>query len=88
VSWPNHGRPVQYDFSGGNPVEQLLISNPNRVNLGRIGLAFMDDAGMILNVTESDIDNTTQILDQENGNENIIEFKNYNLGARELSFGS
>ena len=48
----------------------------------------MDDAGMILNVTESDIDNTTQILDQENGNENIIEFKNYNLGARELSFGS
>ena len=25
---------------------------------------------------------------QENGNENIIEFKNYNLGARELSFGS
>jgi len=67
VSWPNHGRPVQYDFGGGNPVEQWLISNPNRVNLGRIGLAFMDDAGMVLNVTESDLDNTTQTLDLWSG---------------------
>lgn len=67
VSWPNHGRPVQYDFGGGNPIEQWLISNPNRVNLGRIGLTFMDSAGMILNVMESDLDNTTQTLDLWSG---------------------
>ena len=67
VSWLNHGRPVQYDFGGGNPVEQWLTSNPNRVNLGRIGLAFIDNAGMILNVTESDLDNTTQTLDLWSG---------------------
>ncbi|GLB34099.1 hypothetical protein LshimejAT787_0109830 [Lyophyllum shimeji] len=44
VSWLNHGRPVQYDFGGGG-VEQWLISNPNRVNLGRVGLVFWSASG-------------------------------------------
>ncbi|KAH9485660.1 hypothetical protein JR316_0002570 [Psilocybe cubensis] len=64
VSWLNHGRPVQYDFGGGNPIEQWLISNPNRVNLGRIGLQFMDAEGNILtNVTENDLRKVSQKLD-------------------------
>lgn len=66
VSWLNHGRPVQYDFGGGNPIEQWLISNPNRVNLGRIGLAFLDSGGM-MSVTESDLKNTKQTLDLWSG---------------------
>ncbi|KAL0066413.1 hypothetical protein AAF712_006455 [Marasmius tenuissimus] len=63
VSWLNHGRPVQYDFGGGNPIEQWLISNPNRVNLGRIGLVFRDANGTPTNVTEEDLTEATQELD-------------------------
>lgn len=64
VSWLNHGRPVRYDFGGGNPIEQWLISNPNRVNLGRIGLQFLDARGNVLtNVTESDLKDMLQKLD-------------------------
>lgn len=67
VSWLNHGRPVQYDFGGGNPIEQWLISNPNRVNLGRIGLAFLDSNGLTMNATENDLENTKQTLDLWSG---------------------
>ncbi|KXN89184.1 hypothetical protein AN958_06111 [Leucoagaricus sp. SymC.cos] len=67
ASWLNHGRPVQYDFGGGNPIEQWLISNPNRVNLGRIGLGFFDSEGAVLNVTESSTENSTQTLDLWSG---------------------
>lgn len=52
VSWLNHGRPVQYDFDNGDPIEQWLISNPNRVNLGRVGLLFLDEEGNVQSVVE------------------------------------
>uniref|UniRef100_D8QLA6 Glycoside hydrolase family 65 protein n=1 Tax=Schizophyllum commune (strain H4-8 / FGSC 9210) TaxID=578458 RepID=D8QLA6_SCHCM len=64
ASWLDHGRPVEYDF-GGEPtaIEQWLIANPNRVNLGRIGLAFFDDAGALLtNVSEADLTSLRQEL--------------------------
>ncbi|KAF9009618.1 Six-hairpin glycosidase-like protein [Cyathus striatus] len=54
VSWDNHGREVRYDFGGGNPIEQWLISNPNRVNLGG-------------NVTEDDLQSKGQQLDLWSG---------------------
>ena len=42
VSWLNHGRPVQYDFDGNDPViEQWLTANPNRVNLGNLALVYV-----------------------------------------------
>ncbi|KAF5370912.1 hypothetical protein D9615_009788 [Tricholomella constricta] len=63
VSWLNHGRPVEYDFGGGNPVEQWLISNPNRVNLGRVGLVFWSAAGGRLEVSEQDFSKMHQELD-------------------------
>ncbi|KAF8066644.1 Six-hairpin glycosidase-like protein [Lyophyllum atratum] len=63
VSWLSHGRPVQYDFGGGGGVEQWLISNPNRVNLGRVGLAFWSAEGTLLNVSGSDFTDIRQELD-------------------------
>ncbi|KAK7054661.1 hypothetical protein VNI00_003124 [Paramarasmius palmivorus] len=70
VEWLNHGRPVQYEFSDKNfifgsddPIEQWLMSNPNRVNLGRIGLLFRGDDGTPLNVTEAQLEDTSQELD-------------------------
>ncbi|KAI4518732.1 hypothetical protein K525DRAFT_242015 [Schizophyllum commune Loenen D] len=65
TTWLDHGRPVEYDF-GGEPaaIEQWLTANPNRVNLGRIGLAFFDDAGTPLtNVSEADLASLSQELD-------------------------
>ncbi|KAG6873112.1 hypothetical protein C0995_002775 [Termitomyces sp. Mi166 len=62
VSWYNHGRLVQYDFGGGG-VEQWLISNTNRVNLGRIGLVFWSTEGEKLNVTGNDFTDIKQELD-------------------------
>ncbi|KAL1726528.1 Six-hairpin glycosidase-like protein [Schizophyllum commune] len=65
ISWLDHGRPVEYDF-GGQPaaIEQWLTANPNRVNLGRIGLAFFDDAGTSLaNVSEANLTSLHQELD-------------------------
>ncbi|KAJ3506906.1 hypothetical protein NLJ89_g6605 [Agrocybe chaxingu] len=64
ASWDFHGRPVQYDF-GGDPAMQLwLISNPNRVNLGRVGLVFLDPDGRgVRNVTEDDLQEKRQTLD-------------------------
>ncbi|KAG7092676.1 hypothetical protein E1B28_009010 [Marasmius oreades] len=63
VSWLNHGRTVLYDFGGGNPIEQWLISNPNRVNLGRIGLVFGDSKGQTLTITENDLSDASQELE-------------------------
>lgn len=65
TSWLDHGRPVEYDF-GGQPseIEKWLTANPNRVNLGRIGLAFLDDAGApAANVSETDLASLHQELD-------------------------
>ncbi|KAJ8689962.1 hypothetical protein PTI98_012812 [Pleurotus ostreatus] len=68
VSWDNHGRLVQYDFNGGDPdIEQWLISNPNRVNLGRIGLAFHTRDGRNVNTTEDDLTDKHQELDLWSG---------------------
>ncbi|KAJ5197726.1 uncharacterized protein N7498_006843 [Penicillium cinerascens] len=54
-----HGRKVNYDIPAPRtPVSQWLISNPNRMNLGRIGLRFGDRV-----VLESDLDSATQHLD-------------------------
>ena len=63
VEWDFHGRLVQYEFGGEPLVEQWLESNPNRVNLGRVGLLFLDHQGRALNVTESDLKNISQELD-------------------------
>ncbi|RDB25994.1 hypothetical protein Hypma_006106 [Hypsizygus marmoreus] len=63
VSWLNHGRPVQYDFGGGGAIEQWLISNPNRVNLGRVGLLFWSASGILQNASHSDFTNVDQELD-------------------------
>ncbi|KAL0958940.1 hypothetical protein HGRIS_014255 [Hohenbuehelia grisea] len=64
TTWSNHGRPVTYDFGGNDPVvEQWLISNPNRVNLGRVGLMFRGDGGETLDVDEGDLNDIHQELD-------------------------
>ncbi|KAG6916303.1 hypothetical protein DXG01_007460 [Tephrocybe rancida] len=62
VSWLNHGRPVEYDFGGGG-VEQWLIANPNRVNLGRVGLTFWSEEGTKYDITGEDLVDTHQELD-------------------------
>ncbi|KAJ3970382.1 Six-hairpin glycosidase-like protein [Lentinula raphanica] len=63
-SWYNHGRLVQYDFGGDPEIEQWLTANPNRVNLGSVGLAFLDaQTGETRNVTESDLSDMHQTLD-------------------------
>ena len=67
VSWDSHGRPVEYMFGGDPAIEQWLISNPNRVNLGRVGLLFRDDDGNALNVTEDDLTDKHQGLDLWSG---------------------
>lgn len=60
----NHGRPVEYDFGGPEPIQQWLIANPNRVNLGRVGLLFMGENGAVLQeVAEEDLDKKSQKLD-------------------------
>ncbi|KIY73388.1 hypothetical protein CYLTODRAFT_428495 [Cylindrobasidium torrendii FP15055 ss-10] len=59
TSWPNHGREVQYDFGGNDSaIEKWLTANPNRVNLGRLGLLFDGDE-----VGEDALEDTTQELD-------------------------
>lgn len=63
TSLDNHGRNVTYMYDGVADIQQWLISNPNRVNLGRVGLLFLDSSGDVLNVTESDLGNKTQKLD-------------------------
>ncbi|KAI0075593.1 hypothetical protein K474DRAFT_1646312 [Panus rudis PR-1116 ss-1] len=63
VQWESHGRLVQFMFGGESSVQQWLISNPNRVNLGRVGLVFLDGAGKQLNVTEGNLQGVHQELD-------------------------
>ncbi|KAI0635047.1 Six-hairpin glycosidase-like protein [Trametes polyzona] len=54
---------VQYEFGGPQPVQQWLISNPNRVNLGRVGLLFLDEHGQGVHVTEDELERKKQVLD-------------------------
>ncbi|KAI1798329.1 Six-hairpin glycosidase-like protein, partial [Ganoderma leucocontextum] len=54
---------VQYMFGGPQPLLQWLISNPNRVNLGRVGLLFLDGEGGVVDVAEGDLVGTRQELD-------------------------
>jgi hypothetical protein len=60
LDWWSHGQLLNYDMP--NPAEgdisQWLIANPNRLNLGRIGLHFGNDV-----VEEKDLNSTTQLLD-------------------------
>ncbi|TFY62127.1 hypothetical protein EVG20_g6815 [Dentipellis fragilis] len=63
VSWLNHGRPVQYDFGGDPLIEQWLISNPNRVNLGRVGLVLLSNNGSAMDISAGDLSNVDQHLD-------------------------
>ncbi|KII85499.1 hypothetical protein PLICRDRAFT_115850 [Plicaturopsis crispa FD-325 SS-3] len=65
VKWWNHDREVQYEFGGADgAVQQWLIANPNRVNLGRIGLVFWSPDGVrAANVTEADLSGARQELD-------------------------
>ncbi|CAK5262211.1 unnamed protein product [Mycena citricolor] len=63
VSLDNHGRLVEYMFNGPAPLQQWMIANPNRVNLGNIGLVFFGSDGARLNVTEADLSGVDQVLD-------------------------
>ncbi|KAF7324665.1 hypothetical protein MKEN_00508000 [Mycena kentingensis (nom. inval.)] len=64
VSLDNHGRQVEYMFNGPQPMQQWMISNPNRVNLGAVGLVFYEEDGeTVVNVLESDLAERTQELD-------------------------
>ncbi|RPD65393.1 hypothetical protein L226DRAFT_531023 [Lentinus tigrinus ALCF2SS1-7] len=58
---------VQYMFDGPQPMDQWMVSNPNRVNLGRVGLLFLDGSGSTANVTENDLVGTRQELDLWSG---------------------
>lgn len=59
--WDVNGRKVSFDMPDPNaPLEsEWLISNPNRLNLGRIGLQLADR----LNIVESDCDSALQTVD-------------------------
>lgn len=59
-----HGRNVSYDLPDPNlpDISQWLIGNPNRINLGRIGLQFNGDT-----LSSSSISNTHQELDLWHG---------------------
>ncbi|KAI0087179.1 Six-hairpin glycosidase-like protein [Irpex rosettiformis] len=62
-SWDFHGRPMEIMYGGDPLIQQWLISNPNRVNLGRVGLLFFDARGQVVNVTENDLVDKQQKLD-------------------------
>lgn len=64
VSWYNHDKLVEYPFDSQDPtVESWLTQNPNRVNLGRVGLLFRGEDGQVQNITEADLDKVNQKLD-------------------------
>ncbi|KAH7103384.1 Six-hairpin glycosidase-like protein [Auriculariales sp. MPI-PUGE-AT-0066] len=66
TSYWNHDKLVQYNFgspSTSQDIEQWLIMNPNRLNLGRIGLAFFDEEGTEVQVQATELANVSQILD-------------------------
>ena len=50
-------------FDGPNPMQQWMISNPNRANLGAVGLVFWSEQGAVSNVTENDLTSVKQELD-------------------------
>ncbi|VDC00517.1 unnamed protein product [Peniophora sp. CBMAI 1063] len=62
ASWPMHGREVRYDFGGDPAIETWLTANPNRVNLARLGLFFVDE-GTTGDVSMDDLADATQTLD-------------------------
>ncbi|KAI2779259.1 Six-hairpin glycosidase-like protein [Daldinia loculata] len=64
VAMITHGRNVSYDIPDSNlpEVSQWLISNPNRINLGRIGLRYQGAT-----LAASQITNEVQELDLWNG---------------------
>ncbi|EJD50649.1 hypothetical protein AURDEDRAFT_182516 [Auricularia subglabra TFB-10046 SS5] len=66
-SWMNHDKLVQYNFGGVADLQQWLISNPNRVNLGRVGFAFFDSKGNPATVDASDLQDARQSLDLWSG---------------------
>ncbi|TCD61640.1 hypothetical protein EIP91_008128 [Steccherinum ochraceum] len=63
AQWPSHGRDVQYMFDGEPTMLQWMIANPNRVNLGQVGLLFSDGKGNAVNVAETDLAEVEQDLD-------------------------
>ncbi|KAJ7705541.1 Six-hairpin glycosidase-like protein [Mycena rosella] len=63
VSLDNHGRLVEYMFNGAAPMQQWMISNPNRANLGAVGLVFWSENGEVLDITESNLTSIKQELD-------------------------
>lgn len=64
LDWWTHGRLVNYDQPNPaeNDISNWLIENPQRVNLGRIGLYFDGN-----NVSEADVQNKEQSLDMWSG---------------------
>ena len=67
AQWPSHGRDIQYNFDGEPIVMQWLISNPNRANLGQVGLLFADGKGNSVTAAEADLTNVHQELDLWSG---------------------
>ncbi|THH17924.1 hypothetical protein EW146_g2969 [Bondarzewia mesenterica] len=64
TSWLNHGRLVRYDFgSNDSMIEQWLTANPNRVNLGRIGLVLLEEGEDRREVVDGDVTKAKQQLD-------------------------
>ncbi|EJT96876.1 hypothetical protein DACRYDRAFT_91856 [Dacryopinax primogenitus] len=64
VNWTTHGREVAYDMPDPNlpALSQWMIANPNRMNLGAVGLLWKG-AG----VTEDDLDGKRQEIDLWSG---------------------
>ncbi|CAH0000650.1 unnamed protein product [Clonostachys byssicola] len=64
VPWDTHGRNISYDIPDPNlpQVSQWLIGNPNRINLGRIGLKYKN-----MSLEAALISNPRQELDVWNG---------------------
>ncbi|KAJ7054157.1 Six-hairpin glycosidase-like protein [Mycena amicta] len=63
ISLDNHGRNVTYMFNGAQPMQQWMISNPNRVNQGAVGLVFYSQNGTPTAITEANLTNIKQELD-------------------------
>ncbi|KAK9782918.1 putative Six-hairpin glycosidase-like protein [Seiridium cardinale] len=60
LEWWTHDRLVNYDQPNPaeNDISQWLIQNPQRINLGQIGLSFSDG-----DTTEDALENKSQVLD-------------------------
>ncbi|KAE9987666.1 hypothetical protein EG328_001899 [Venturia inaequalis] len=64
VDMMTHGRNISYDLSDRRlpKISQWLVSNPNRINLGRIGLKYRNATLSAMQIKEP-----TQVLDLWNG---------------------